>query len=1116
MKVKVKKTRGVTGNQHNYGLVTGSIWNYEDKPTTNTVGTTLSPVPREEANIEAEKNETIVYPDKDGMLAHSKIGGKRHAQGGTPLNVPDGSFVFSDFRGMNIKNKELLKNIFNMNTNKAVTPADIAKRYEINYYKEVLKDPWADPMDKKTAQAMIENNMRKLGQLALIQEGMKGFPDGIPDIALPLMGSDIAHGQPSPQPEEEQQEQPQAQKGKQVKKTPPAKSSGPTMKDMERYRLMMMQKAVAEGNANMSMGEWENMYSPRGTQDQIAPTESRWFDDAMLGLTHPFATLMSMGDRTGSWQSYVKEHGNNPIDMALNGVATAYALGPKYFQQAPALLQSASQLKNANNLRNAAVLYDMLGINHNPVYNKPVKQIGGLTRAQIGMQTNERGIPNMVGNKTMLPDTTKTKVANTTQTPPPEGKSWWDSSVDFFNEHRFPVLYGAGELIYQGAKRFSPDFSALIEKFKGYKLADKLKALGKGAKWLTMENPVGRMALMFGADYAIDYFFPDADEKTKQQLKNEAKTVDEAIKQAQQAQQQNPYSTPGPNPFTGNNPTQRTIVLDSTPKAVVDTTKVVVQPKPKVTSSTNLQKSKSSNSSGSTSSQSSNNSGAYVKKGDPANYAGTYNRAKDSVVVKKKQTGGSISRYQTGGFDIERAEGAKRADEKGFYMKRPAYFDYTSEVGDQNPNSGDYVRQDGVIIPAVKDKSGNKTAVPWSYTDPKTGQTTTYKGVDDIVSFADPYINFKNYRAGEDIGEDEMGVDAWKKDLASTDEATRRRAGDFYVSKLNEYNANILGDPTYETIVTKNPDGTEKRGYWEIGTNNAQQGFFEPYVKEEVEEKEKEEEKKTKTEVGTPERAQYEEGIAGSPWWNYDVVNYANQLGNYFNIEPGNLPAYMQYSPYLADPTFLDPARAIAQQQGLARQSQEAIMSGADPSVGRANVIAAQAQAAPQVANIMAQYDQNNVGIANQYGQQAAQTMNQAQLQNMQMKKQYLDELETRRQQYENALAQGRTNVSQSVMQAMKNAAETSWMNATSDSYSVDPSTGRIYFKRGFDPATGTYRGKQQNDADLLRMYMSDPYNLDKDDAIDMIVGRRRKKSDDDTKQMGGMLYNPMDVIWNY
>ena len=200
MKVKVKRVRGGSmGDQRNYGLVTGSIWNYEDKPTTNQVSDVLTPVPVDEATIEAERNETIVYPDADGNVAHSIVGGKRHSEGGTPLNIPDGSFVFSDTRSLKIKNKEMLSGVFNYNTSKSVTPAQVAKRYELNKYFDILKDPEADYLDKKTAQMMIDSNMTKLGQLALVQEGMKGFPDGIPDISLPLFQKDIAMQQPAQQ-----------------------------------------------------------------------------------------------------------------------------------------------------------------------------------------------------------------------------------------------------------------------------------------------------------------------------------------------------------------------------------------------------------------------------------------------------------------------------------------------------------------------------------------------------------------------------------------------------------------------------------------------------------------------------------------------------------------------------------------------------------------------------------------------------------------------------------------------------------------------------------------------------------------------------------------------------
>jgi len=189
MKVKINRVRGGSmGDQRNYGLVTGSIWNYENKTASNNVGTTLSPVPRDEATIEAERGETVIGDlDNDGMVEHAKIGGKRHSHGGTPLNVPDGSFVFSDYSKLRIKNEDLLKGIFNMSSKKAVTPAKVAQRYDLNRYKQILNDPDSDPMDKKTAQLMIDNNMKKLGQLALIQEGMKGFPDGIPAIAMPLL-----------------------------------------------------------------------------------------------------------------------------------------------------------------------------------------------------------------------------------------------------------------------------------------------------------------------------------------------------------------------------------------------------------------------------------------------------------------------------------------------------------------------------------------------------------------------------------------------------------------------------------------------------------------------------------------------------------------------------------------------------------------------------------------------------------------------------------------------------------------------------------------------------------------------------------------------------------------
>ena len=171
---------------------------------------TLGPVDREDANIEAEKGETV-YGDlnNDGHNEHMIIGGKRHTQGGTPLNVPEGSFIFSDTKKMKIKDPEVLS-YFGLKPRKdGYTPAEIAKRYDINKYKAILQDPLADAIRKRTAQLMMESYEKKLGYLALIQESMKGFPQGIPKIAEEVMGGGQQGGQQMPQPggEEPQQQQ---------------------------------------------------------------------------------------------------------------------------------------------------------------------------------------------------------------------------------------------------------------------------------------------------------------------------------------------------------------------------------------------------------------------------------------------------------------------------------------------------------------------------------------------------------------------------------------------------------------------------------------------------------------------------------------------------------------------------------------------------------------------------------------------------------------------------------------------------------------------------------------------------------------------------------------------
>jgi hypothetical protein len=152
-----------------------------------TVRKFLKPVARSRANMEAEKGETVLLEDKLGNPAHYRVGGKRHAEGGTPLNLPPESFIYSDTKDMRIKDKQLLEE-FGVSGKKPRTPAHIARRYDINKFREVLADPIADKLQKETAVRMIANYEQKLAKLALVQEAMKGFPKGIPKVAQEYVG----------------------------------------------------------------------------------------------------------------------------------------------------------------------------------------------------------------------------------------------------------------------------------------------------------------------------------------------------------------------------------------------------------------------------------------------------------------------------------------------------------------------------------------------------------------------------------------------------------------------------------------------------------------------------------------------------------------------------------------------------------------------------------------------------------------------------------------------------------------------------------------------------------------------------------------------------------------
>jgi hypothetical protein len=163
-----------------------------------TLSKTLGPVNRKDANVEAEKGETVVTNMSRGLnniYEMYGIGGKKHSEGGTPLALPTDegsdtagtSFIFSDNKRMIVKDPAILE-YFGVDPKKPKTFADISKSWldAINKSKQIIISDTSDKITKKSAEMSMDNAAFKIAALKLLQESRKGFKDGIPNGMSPF------------------------------------------------------------------------------------------------------------------------------------------------------------------------------------------------------------------------------------------------------------------------------------------------------------------------------------------------------------------------------------------------------------------------------------------------------------------------------------------------------------------------------------------------------------------------------------------------------------------------------------------------------------------------------------------------------------------------------------------------------------------------------------------------------------------------------------------------------------------------------------------------------------------------------------------------------------------
>lgn len=190
-KVVKKMQQGgmMTGDQSNYSLVTtpyNLMGNQFNNNKDSDIRYSLSSVPRDMANIEAEGGETVLTDlNNDGQFGLYNITGPRHGSGGVPMFLPEQSFVFSDTQKMKMNRQELAE--FGIESRKKMTPAQISKKYQLNEFIGAMRDEDADPIKIKSAELMIDKNQKSLSKLAFGQEAKKNFADGVPLAAHPYL-----------------------------------------------------------------------------------------------------------------------------------------------------------------------------------------------------------------------------------------------------------------------------------------------------------------------------------------------------------------------------------------------------------------------------------------------------------------------------------------------------------------------------------------------------------------------------------------------------------------------------------------------------------------------------------------------------------------------------------------------------------------------------------------------------------------------------------------------------------------------------------------------------------------------------------------------------------------
>lgn len=182
-----------------------------------------------------------------------------------------------------------------------------------------------------------------------------------------------------------------------------------------------------------------------------------------------------------------------------------------------------------------------------------------------------------------------------------------------------------------------------------------------------------------------------------------------------------------------------------------------------------------------------------------------------------------------------------------------------------------------------------------------------------------------------------------------------------------------------------------------------------------------------------------------APWWLQDQIKTAGAAMDFARIKK-RMPWQATPNLTLADPTFYDPTRALAANTEMTNLAMQSANAFTNPQLAGALTLAAQAQGAGRAADIIAQNQGQNVGVANQFEDANVNRINTFANNRANAVTGLYDKNILASQNFDNSRNMAREKLRQSYIDAITNRRNTQNLNQMYPQFAVDPSLGGPMF----------------------------------------------------------------------